>query len=58
MLRCSRCDCLCDPGDIRGSICDDCRDAEQALEMRREWNRKMLARNVAEQQDGQLKMIV
>lgn len=58
MLRCRRCDCLCDPGDILGGICDDCRDAEQAIEQRREWNRKMLARNVAEQQDGQLKMIV
>lgn len=58
MIRCSSCDCLCDPGDIRGGKCDTCREAEQASEMRQEWNRKMLARSVAEQQDGQFKMIL
>lgn len=29
MRRCEKCGCLCDPGDLRNGICDDCRSAEQ-----------------------------
>lgn len=32
MRRCEKCGCLCDPGDLRGGICDECREAEQKQE--------------------------
>lgn len=54
MLTCKRCGCYCDPGDTVNGICEDCIEEENQLEIRREWNRKMLARNVVEQIDGQL----
>lgn len=38
MRRCDKCGCLCDPGDLRGGICDDCREDEQ----KKEDNRKMM----------------
>ena len=54
MSACRRCGCICDPGDIRNGICDDCREEERSLEIRREWYRKMRAQNIIEQPDGQL----
>lgn len=36
MRRCDKCGCLCDPGDLRGGICDDCREDEQKKEDNRE----------------------
>lgn len=32
MLFCRNCGCLCDPGDIRGGLCDDCREEQERLE--------------------------
>ena len=29
MIRCRICDCICDPGDLRNGVCDDCRYEEQ-----------------------------
>lgn len=54
MSTCRRCGCICDPGDIRNGICDDCREEEKSLEIRREWYLKMRAQNIIEQPDGQL----
>ena len=54
MSTCKRCGCICDPGDIRNGICDDCREEEKSLEIRREWYLKMRAQNIIEQPDGQL----
>ena len=56
MYECSRCKCLFDAGELHGSVCDDCREKEEQQEVRKEWTRNMLARNVAEQVDGQLVM--
>ena len=56
MRVCRTCGGYCDPGDIVGGICTDCLEAERELENRKEWNRKMFARNVVEQSDGQLVM--
>lgn len=54
MYKCKRCGGQCDPGELRGGTCDECREEERVLEIRREWNQKMLAKNVIEQLDGQL----
>ena len=54
MYECDRCKCLFDAGELHGGVCDDCREKEEQHEARKEWTRKMLARNVAEQSDGQL----
>ena len=54
MYECSICKCLFDAGELHGGVCDDCREKEEQQEARKEWTRKMLARNVAEQADGQL----
>lgn len=56
MYECSICKCLFDAGELHGGICDDCREEEEKQKIRKEWTRKMLARNVAEQADGQLVM--
>ena len=56
MSSCRKCGCLCDPSDLLGGVCDDCMEAERQLEIRQEWNRMMIARNVIEQADGQLAM--
>lgn len=58
MYECSICKCLFDAGELHGGICDDCREEEEKQEARKEWTRKMLARNVAEQADGQLALLV
>ena len=54
MYECISCKCLFDAGELRGGVCDDCREKEEHQEARKEWTRKMLARNVMEQSDGQL----
>ena len=43
-----------DAGELHGGVCDDCIEKEEQQEARKEWTRKMLARNIAEQSDGQL----
>lgn len=54
MYRCSKCDGHFDAGELHGGVCDDCREEEKQLEIRKEWHRKMLAQNIVEQSDGQL----
>lgn len=54
MYECDRCKCLFDAGELHGGVCDDCREEEEQQEARKEWTRKMLTRNIAEQSDGQL----
>lgn len=33
-MECRRCHCLCDPGDIIGGLCDDCREQDAQEERR------------------------
>lgn len=42
MRRCDKCGCLCDPGDIVNSICDDCRMEEKKKEENREMMLRMM----------------
>ena len=56
IYRCRICRGLCDAGELTNGVCDDCREEEIQLEIRKELNRKMLARNIMEQPDGQLVM--
>lgn len=58
MSSCRKCGCRCDPGDLQGGVCDDCREEERQKDMQLEWRMDMLARNIAEQADGQLTMLV
>jgi len=50
---CKVCDSRVDAGELHGGICDTCHEKERSLEIRKEWNQKMLARNVVERADGQ-----
>lgn len=34
MVSCRRCGCNCDPGDLKGGICEDCREEERQEEVR------------------------
>lgn len=54
MYQCNTCGCYADAGELRGGVCEDCIEEERQSEERRDWTRKMLARNIAEQSDGQL----
>lgn len=54
MYICSKCDRQCDAGELRGGICDDCWETERQMEIRKEQDRKMRARSIVEQADGQL----
>ena len=36
MLKCRICSCICDPADLRGGICDDCREQAEQEEVRQE----------------------
>lgn len=36
MIRCRICDCICDPGDLRNGMCDDCRYEEQKEKERKQ----------------------
>lgn len=56
MYQCNRCSCLFDAGELHGGVCDDCREEERQLEIRKEWNMKMRSRNITEQKDGQMVM--
>lgn len=42
MRRCEKCNCLCDPVDLRGGICDDCRSQEQKQEENQEMILRMM----------------
>lgn len=44
----------CDAGELHAGICDDCREEEEQLEIRREERRQMLKRNLVMGEDGQL----
>ena len=56
MYECYRCKCLFDAGELRGGVCDDCREKEEQQEIRKEMTRKMLSRFIAQQSNGQLVM--
>ena len=43
MPRCHICSCICDPGDLRNGVCDDCRE-EERKEQEREQAMDRLAR--------------
>ena len=58
MYECDRCKCLFDAGELRGGVCDDGSEKEEQEEARKEGTRKMLARNVMEQQNGQLVIVL
>ena len=34
MICCRKCNSMCDPGDLIGGVCDDCRDDEEKEERR------------------------
>lgn len=42
MRRCDKCGCLCDPGDLLGGICDDCRQEERKQEEKQETALQMM----------------
>lgn len=42
MRRCDKCGCLCDPGDLRGGICGDCREADRKQEENQEMILRMM----------------
>lgn len=48
MLRCRICDCICDPADLIGMVCDDCIEKYQK-EKEREQEMKRLAKAEFEQ---------
>lgn len=54
MYICGKCGCFCDAGELHGGVCDDCREEEEKLEIRREEHRQMLKRNLIMREDGQL----
>lgn len=35
-IKCRECGCNCDPADIRGGVCDDCREEEKQRLIRAE----------------------
>lgn len=45
MLRCRICDCICDPGDLRNGVCDDCRYEEQKVMERKQEMRRLANAN-------------
>lgn len=51
---CDKCGCYCDAGELHAGICNDCREEEELLEIRREERRQMLKRNLVMREDGQL----
>lgn len=36
MLNCRICGCYCDPSDLIGMVCDDCRKEERRIQERKE----------------------
>ena len=57
MYICNKCGCRCDAGELRGGVCDDCREVERYLEVKRDQERLMLESCIKEQPDGQLILI-
>lgn len=58
MGSCRKCGCRCDPSDLQGGVCDDCREEERQQEERLDNRLAMLAHHVTEQEDGQIVMII
>lgn len=42
MVKCRKCEFNFDPADIRGGICDDCREEEKQRQMRAETVRRIM----------------
>lgn len=42
MIKCRKCGCNCDPSDILGGVCDDCREEEKQRLIRAETVQKIL----------------
>lgn len=42
MIKCRKCGCNCDPADIRGGICDECREEERQRLIREENVRRIM----------------
>ena len=57
MRVCIECGCYCDPGETINGVCIDCIEEEHQQEERRYIVRKMLARHIVEQVDGQLSFV-
>lgn len=53
---CRICGCNCDAGELSNGVCEICLEEEKQKEVRKDMHRKMLARNITEQSDGQLVM--
>ena len=56
--QCNECGGLCDPGELSGGVCWDCREELKEKKRREEETLKMLARSIAEQSDGQLVLCI
>lgn len=56
MYQCNVCGGYADAGELRGGTCIDCIEERRQEEERKDWHRKMLAKSVVEQTDGQLVM--
>ncbi len=57
MSKCRICGCLCDPGDIVGGICDDCRAEEERRSRKLDEYIDLRKRYLKEQADGQLVLV-
>lgn len=57
MVECRVCHCLCDPGDIVGGRCDDCRAAEERRSRKLDEYIELRKRYLKEQADGQLVLV-
>lgn len=63
MYKCKVCHGLCDPGELEGDVCFDCRkediekqmqrQAQRSFEIRKEWN-QFLQQRYKQQIDGQM----
>lgn len=42
MLRCARCECICDNSDLINGICDDCREEMQEEKVKQSKMAKMM----------------
>lgn len=42
MLTCRLCDCICDPGDLRNGVCDDCRAKQEREQERKQQIERLL----------------
>lgn len=63
MYKCYVCNGLCDPGELEGGVCFECRQenterklqlqAQKSLDIRKEWN-QFLQQTYKQQSDGQM----